>query len=123
MAHHNRGGFVVFRSHGGSSLVVQRQVGGEHGYLSSLPIDASEVYLTAHMRHCVCYWPLRPHTPVHQGRLEPPRRIPIVEGERIVAPDLERRSTRLGYDVIGNVPTGPEAILTPRIGQPDGSVR
>jgi PAS domain S-box-containing protein len=38
------------------------------------------------------------------------RRIFIVEDERVVAMDLERRLTRLGHDVVGNVPSAAEAL-------------
>jgi CheY-like chemotaxis protein len=48
-----------------------------------------------------------------------PIRILIVEDERIVALDLERRLTRLGHHVMANVSTGPDAILAARSGRPD----
>ena len=38
------------------------------------------------------------------------RRILIVEDERLIALDLQRRLTQLGYTVVGNVAAGAQAI-------------
>jgi two-component system, cell cycle sensor histidine kinase and response regulator CckA len=42
--------------------------------------------------------------------MPPPPRILIVEDESLVAFNLDRRLTRLGYAVVGRVATGAEAI-------------
>jgi CheY-like chemotaxis protein len=44
----------------------------------------------------------------------PPARILIVEDERIIAAELMRRVTRLGYDVIATAGSGEEAIRRAR---------
>ena len=46
-------------------------------------------------------------------------KILIVEDESIVARDLQRRLIHLGYDVVGAVPTGDEAIKKASILLPD----
>ena len=47
------------------------------------------------------------------------RRILIVEDERLIALDLQRRLTRLGYTVIGIMASGPQAIAAADQLQPD----
>lgn len=47
------------------------------------------------------------------------RRILIVEDERLIALDLQRRLTRLGYTVIGIMASGPQAIAAAFQLQPD----
>lgn len=42
--------------------------------------------------------------------MTPPARVLIVEDERIVARDLERRLGRLGYAVVANVASGIDAV-------------
>ena len=49
----------------------------------------------------------------------PPARILIVEDERIIAAELTRRITRLGYDVIATAGSGAEAIERARASCPD----
>ena len=45
--------------------------------------------------------------------------ILIVEDERLVARDLERRLRRLGYEVVAQVATGPDAIQQALAHRPD----
>jgi CheY-like chemotaxis protein len=45
--------------------------------------------------------------------------ILIVEDERLVARDLERRLSRLGYTVVAQVASGPEAIQQTLAHRPD----
>ena len=47
------------------------------------------------------------------------RRILIVEDERLIALDLQRRLTQLGYTVVGNVAAGAQAITAACQLQPD----
>jgi two-component system, cell cycle sensor histidine kinase and response regulator CckA len=47
------------------------------------------------------------------------RRILIVEDERLIALDLQRRLTRLGYTVVGIMASGPQAITAAYQLQPD----
>lgn len=47
------------------------------------------------------------------------RRILIVEDERLIAIDLQRRLTLLGYSVVGNVAAGAQAITAASQLQPD----
>jgi len=47
------------------------------------------------------------------------RRILIVEDERLIALDLQRRLTQLGYTVVGNVAAGAQAIMAAFQLQPD----
>jgi CheY-like chemotaxis protein len=47
------------------------------------------------------------------------RRILIVEDERLIALDLQRRLTQLGYTVVGSVASGPQAIMAAYQLQPD----
>ena len=47
------------------------------------------------------------------------RHILIVEDERLIALDLQRRLTQLGYRVVGNVASGPQAITAAYQLQPD----
>jgi two-component system cell cycle sensor histidine kinase/response regulator CckA len=47
------------------------------------------------------------------------RRILIVEDERLIALDLQRRLTQLGYTVVGNVASGAQAITAACQLQPD----
>ena len=47
------------------------------------------------------------------------RRILIVEDERLIALDLQRRLTQLGYAVVGIAASGPQAITTAYQLQPD----
>jgi len=47
------------------------------------------------------------------------RRILIVEDERLIAHDLQRRLTQLGYTVVGNVASGAQAITAAYQLQPD----
>jgi CheY-like chemotaxis protein len=47
------------------------------------------------------------------------RRILIVEDERLIALDLQRRLTQLGYTVVGNVAAGAQAISAASQLQPD----
>jgi CheY-like chemotaxis protein len=47
------------------------------------------------------------------------RRILIVEDESLIALDLQRRLTRLGYVVVGLVTSGPQAIRAAYQLQPD----
>ena len=49
----------------------------------------------------------------------PPAQILIVEDERIIAAELTRRITRLGYEVIATAGSGAEAIERAREGCPD----
>jgi CheY-like chemotaxis protein len=49
----------------------------------------------------------------------PPAQILIVEDERIIATELTRRITRLGYDVIATAGSGAEAIKQARESCPD----
>jgi two-component system, response regulator PdtaR len=49
----------------------------------------------------------------------PPARILIVEDERIIAAELSRRITRLGYDVVATAGSGAEAIERARVSNPD----
>jgi CheY-like chemotaxis protein len=49
----------------------------------------------------------------------PPAQILIVEDERIIAAELTRRITRLGYVVLAAVGSGTEAIRQAREGCPD----
>jgi CheY-like chemotaxis protein len=49
----------------------------------------------------------------------PLAQILIVEDERIIAAELSRRLTRLGYAVIAMVGSGAEAIHRARLGGPD----
>lgn len=49
----------------------------------------------------------------------PPAQILIVEDERIIAAELTRRITRLGYVVLAAVGSGAEAIRQAREGCPD----
>jgi CheY-like chemotaxis protein len=48
-----------------------------------------------------------------------PAQLLIVEDERIIAAELSRRLTRLGYAVIATVGSGAEAIQRARLGCPD----
>lgn len=47
------------------------------------------------------------------------KRIVIVEDQRLIAADLERTLTRMGYEIVGNVPSGEEAIQTTFSTRPD----
>jgi CheY-like chemotaxis protein len=49
----------------------------------------------------------------------PPVQILIVEDERIIAAELTRRITRLGYEVVATVGSGAEAIERARESCPD----
>ena len=49
----------------------------------------------------------------------PPAQILIVEDERIIAAELTRRITRLGYVVVATVGSGAEAIERARVSCPD----
>jgi CheY-like chemotaxis protein len=49
----------------------------------------------------------------------PPARILIVEDERIIAAELTRRITRLGYEVIASAGSGTEAVELARESSPD----
>jgi CheY-like chemotaxis protein len=49
----------------------------------------------------------------------PAAQILIVEDERIIAAELTRRITRLGYDVIATAGSGPEALKQARASCPD----
>ena len=49
----------------------------------------------------------------------PPAQILIVEDERIIAAELTRRITRLGYNVIATAGSGTEAIQRARASCPD----
>ena len=49
----------------------------------------------------------------------PPAQILIVEDERIIAAELTRRITRLGYAVVAAVGSGAEAIAQARSSCPD----
>lgn len=49
----------------------------------------------------------------------PPRQILIVEDERIIAAELQRRLTNLGYAVVAMVGSGAEAIERARELRPD----
>ena len=46
-------------------------------------------------------------------------RILIVEDERLIALDLQRRLTRLGYTIVGSVASGPQAITAAYQLEPD----
>ena len=46
-------------------------------------------------------------------------RVLIVEDERLIALDLQRRLTQLGYTVVGNVASGAQAIMAVDQLQPD----
>ena len=48
-----------------------------------------------------------------------PARILVVEDERLIALDLSRRLPRLGYEVLGMVPTGEEAVQQAAALKPD----
>ena len=43
---------------------------------------------------------------------EAARRILIVEDQRLIAADLENTLKKLGYDVVGNVASGEDAVTT-----------
>jgi CheY-like chemotaxis protein len=49
----------------------------------------------------------------------PAAQILIVEDERIIAAELTRRITRLGYDVLATAGSGPEALKQARASCPD----
>src|SRR5262245_55962883 len=49
----------------------------------------------------------------------PSAQIMIVEDERIIAAELTRRITRLGYDVVATAGSGEEAIERARVSTPD----
>jgi CheY-like chemotaxis protein len=59
------------------------------------------------------------HTPLEETRMKPSACILVVEDERLIALDLQRRLHRLGYGVTGLATSGTEAITQALARRPD----